>query len=79
MEDDNIPPVIVAAGNGHLEVVRFLLESGVGRHSENGIGRTVLQAPASNGHLEKDRLVESRCKSSCPFEFSLPNGSFRMQ
>lgn len=29
----------------------------MGSHSENGIGRTVLQAAASNGHLEKAQLL----------------------
>ena len=58
---DGSTPLFIAALEGHLEVVRFLVESGANK--DQGLtddGRTALFIAAENGHLEVVRfLVES--------------------
>ena len=48
-------PLQVAARNGHLEVVRLLLEAGVDKDAGNGA--TALISAAGNGHLEVVQLL----------------------
>jgi ankyrin repeat protein len=52
--------LIVAARNGHLEVVRLLLEGGADSSREGGDHHTPLTWAASNGHLEVLRLLLAR-------------------
>ena len=54
-------PLFVAAQNGHLEVIRFLVESGANRdRGRTDTGGTPLFIAAQRGHLEVVRfLVES--------------------
>lgn len=64
-----LPPVInyekyssltIAARNGHLSVVKAILESGVGIESRDGENRTALYAAAANG---KSEVVRFLCES----------------
>jgi ankyrin repeat protein len=47
----------VAAYNGHLEVVKLLLEKGADIEHKDNDGRTPLCVAAYNGHLEVVRLL----------------------
>ena len=59
--DDGTTPLFVAAQQGHLEVVRFLVESGADKdQGTTHDGTTPLFIAAQHGHLEVVRfLVES--------------------
>ena len=50
-------PSHLAAGNGHLEVLRLLLEHGADKDQTNCNGLTLLRLAALNGHLEVVRLL----------------------
>ena len=50
-------PLIYAAGYGHVEVVRVLLEGGENVERANANKRTALHAAAWKGHLEVCRLL----------------------
>jgi ankyrin repeat protein/serine/threonine protein kinase len=52
-------PVSLAAGNGHVETVRKLLEYGVDLDSRCQYGRTALSWAAGNGHLATVRYLLS--------------------
>ena len=60
--DDGTTPLLIAAQNGHLEVVRFLVESGAKKDQCTiDDGSTPLRVAAQKGHLEVVRfLAESR-------------------
>ena len=49
--------LITAAKNGHLEVVRLLLDGGADLGRDGGDRNTPLTWAASNGHLEMLRLL----------------------
>ena len=59
--NDGATPLYIAAQNGHLEVVRFLVESGANKDQGTADdGATPLYIAAQNGHLEVVRfLLES--------------------
>ena len=46
-----------AAGNGHIEVVRFLLESDADREIKNQQNQTAIMFAAAGGHLEVVRFL----------------------
>ena len=46
-----------AATNGHLEVVRLLLESGSDKETTSHLGKTALHSAAENDNLEVVRLL----------------------
>ena len=50
----------MACGNGHLEVVRLLLEKGADINSRNLFGETSLDIACYKGHLEIVRLLLER-------------------
>ena len=50
--DAHPPPMYLAAKEGHLELVRLLLEAGAGQNAPNQHGSTPLIVAASTGHLE---------------------------
>jgi len=50
-------PLIHAAANGRVEVVRVLLEGGANVERVNAYQRTALYIAASHGHLEVCRLL----------------------
>jgi hypothetical protein len=50
-------PLIYAADNGHVDVVRVLLASGANLEGTNGVQRTALHNAATKGHLEVCRLL----------------------
>lgn len=45
-------PLHLAAAKGHLDVVRVLIDSGVGKETGSSMGRTPLHLAASHGHME---------------------------
>ena len=52
-------PLYLAAGNGHLDVVRHLVEVGADKDRAENEGATPLYVAAQNGHLDVVRhLVE---------------------
>jgi serine/threonine-protein phosphatase 6 regulatory ankyrin repeat subunit B len=55
--DYSCTPVIVAAQNGHVEVVRVLLEHGAKVNSARSNGGTALMVAAEKGHPETVRLL----------------------
>ena len=61
MTDNGATPLFKSAHQGHLEVVRFLVESGADKHQgRTDNGSTPLSIAADQGHLEVVRfLVES--------------------
>lgn len=44
-------PLIAAAGNGHTDVARYLLEAGVDKEAPNDLGNRPLMCAAQEGHL----------------------------
>jgi ankyrin repeat protein len=50
-------PLFIAAGKGHLECLRLLLESGADKEAKHTTGATPLFAAVENGHLECARLL----------------------
>ena len=50
-------PIIDASREGHLHVVRYLLEQGADRDMANNRGETSLHLAARNGHLETAKLL----------------------
>ena len=55
--DPNEEGFVLAAREGHLEVVRLLLEAGVDKDAPNTDDRTALHIAAQEGHLEVVRLL----------------------
>ena len=49
--------LFIAAQNGHLEVVRLLLDAGSDKDAATTDGTTALLAAAHKGHLEIARLL----------------------
>ena len=49
--------VLGASQNGHLEIVRLLLESGADKDLTKNDGATALTIASQNGHLEVVRLL----------------------
>ena len=49
--------LLYAAGNGHTDIVRFLLEKGASIDIKNGFGSTPLMAAAMRGHDEAAQLL----------------------
>ncbi|KIZ06017.1 ankyrin repeat protein [Monoraphidium neglectum] len=45
------PPLVLAAGNGHLAVVKYLLSQGAGVEQRSVMQETALIRAAHNGHL----------------------------
>eukprot|EP00438_Fugacium_kawagutii_P033111 Skav219662 [mRNA] locus=scaffold1257:224834:230605:+ [translate_table: standard] len=53
-------PLLIASQNGHIGVVRFLVEAGSDMHKPNNNGATALYVAAQNGHIVVVRfLVEA--------------------
>jgi len=46
-----------AALNGHLEIVKFLIESHADINAANNDGDTPLKVAASRGHLEIEKML----------------------
>ena len=57
---DGCTPLVAAASNGHLEVVRFLCEAGADKEKPKQDGATPLFIAAYQGHLEVVRFL---CKA----------------
>ena len=57
---DGCTPLVAAASNGHLEVVRFLCEAGADKDKPMQDGATPLFIAAYQGHLEVVRFL---CKA----------------
>ena len=56
---NNLVPIIAAAQNGYLEIVKLLIENGANVDSQTELGYTALELAASNGHLEVvDLLIQ---------------------
>ena len=55
--NDGWTPLHLAAGNGHLEVVKLLLEKSADVTVANNGGWTPLNSAASNGHNEMVKLL----------------------
>ena len=55
--DPNGEGLVLAVKEGHLEVVRLLLEAGADKDAANTDGSTALFFAAQNGHLEVVRLL----------------------
>ena len=45
-------PLHLAAAKGHLDVVRVLIDAGVGKETGSSMGRTPLHLAATHGHME---------------------------
>ena len=52
-----ISPLYIAAQNGHLDVVRHLVEVGADKDQAQNSGATPLYIAAENGHLDVVRLL----------------------
>jgi ankyrin repeat protein len=50
----------VAVYEGHVEIVRVLLENGANPNAKNNIGRTPLHGAASLGHVDVVRVLLER-------------------
>ena len=71
-QDTNGPSLFVAAENGHLEVVRLLLEAGADENSERTDGATAMFLAAEEGHLE---VVRSLLEAGADKESAKMNGT----
>ena len=49
--NSGVTPLWIAAHNGHLKIVRFLVEVGAAKDQANNSGVTPLWIAAHNGHL----------------------------
>ena len=67
-----LPPIIFAAGRGHLEMVRLLLEARADKNTRDpDDGRTALMAAAARGHL---RVVNFLLQVGADKEAATPDG-----
>ena len=58
--NDGTTALMLAAQDGHVEIVRLLLESGADKHLAMNDGRTALIVAPQRGHLEiVELLLES--------------------
>ncbi|CAK9054215.1 Kinase D-interacting substrate of 220 kDa B (Ankyrin repeat-rich membrane-spanning protein B) [Durusdinium trenchii] len=63
------PPMLLAAGRGHLEVVRLFLEAGAGQNAATQAKTTALIFAAQNGHSEVVQvLLEARADQNAAGE-----------
>jgi hypothetical protein len=46
------PPLVLACGNGHLSVARFLIDEGASVEAKSVMGETALARAAHNGHVD---------------------------
>ena len=68
-------PLMAAANNGHVEVVKVLLSAGSNPNAKDKKGRTARNKAKVNGHAEVVKILvaaESRSKSSSNKQTSLP-------
>ena len=58
LSNDGATPLFIAAQNGHLEIVQFLVESGANKdQGTTNDGATPVFIAAQNGHLEIVRVL----------------------
>ena len=55
--DEGHTALMLAAGNGHVEMARLLLAAGADKDLQNRFGNTALMRAAENGHVEIARLL----------------------
>ncbi len=55
--DDKSTPIHMASINGHVEVVRILVEHGADAKAQDGMGRTALHVASAEGHVEVVRML----------------------
>ena len=60
IDDDGRTPLALASLNGHLKVVKLLIEQGADLAVSNNYGWTPLNAASGRGHLETVRLLLSQ-------------------
>ena len=56
-DNDGFIPLMIASGNGQLEVMRYLLDQGANRDKAANGGWTSLHCAAEQGHLEIAKLL----------------------
>ena len=73
-------PLIVAASNGHMQVVVFLLEKGADIQAANKWGRTALHYAVDGGNLEVAKLLlEKGADINGHKDFPLHTSSYRCE
>src|SRR5690625_2675294 len=56
-DQNGMSPLLAAAGNGHCQIIRILLEKGADVNISNNSQNTPLHWAALNGHLEAVKIL----------------------